>query len=301
MPIYKYSQLSGEMDYDTSSKAHKEMAPKGRESCILYFGQLKLLFSELLFLAKHAKEGDVIIYIGAAPGYHINKLVEMFPKCHFELWDPRASQVKPTNNVKIYQEKFTDTTAKQYVNTGKEYLLLCDIRNLEIGEHKSNIKEMDKIVMEDMSLQKEWCRMINPRKAYLKFRVPYGIKTIEYLSGTLYLQPFAPLSTETRLSTSDYDTLVTYDAVKIDRRMAYHNIKNRCHSINSPAWCQLIKERRLLPLWDVIFALYICQMYVTRIRGDTKKTRKKSMKLFIDIIEYHRNKYGNKYDLIFND
>lgn len=300
MLIYKYSQLNCEIDYYDTEKIRRKIMDDKHRNYALHLGQLKLFLSELLFLSKNAKDGDIIIYIGAAPGYHLNKLVDMFPKCHFELWDPRQSDVRNKQNVTIHEAKFTHESIAYYKEPSERYLLITDLRNMVIGRaiEADDIKEADTIATDDMVIQMEWCQMLKPRKAYLKFRLPYEIRTLEYLSGTIYLQPFGPVSTEARLSTSDYHTLVKYDSFKFDRMLACHNVLNRSMLHNNPAWCGLTRKHRIINTWDTIFALYIIHLYVVKVKKITVDTRKKSMELYLDIISFMRKRSG-RYDQIF--
>lgn len=302
MVVYKYSQIKDEIEYDESRRKCIDMSCK--DTCIAgirKLGQLKLFMSELLFLAKNAKDSDTILYIGAAPGYHINLLVKMFPKCKFELWDPFQSEVKPGENVKIHQSKFNEELAKQYTQQGTDILFLCDIRDITIRQKKDydDTKHTDTIVDTDMLLQMKWCQIIRPRKAYLKFRLPYESKVVRYLSGTIYMQPYSPLSTEARLSTSNYDKLVYYDSGEYGRKMAYHNLENRCRFVTSPPWYRLIDKYNLCASWDTAYSLYITRVYVMRIQGYVTDTHNRAMKLFRQIIKFHAKKYGKRYDILY--
>ena len=298
MLIYKYSQLH---DMSIGYKESLQICKNARK---LHLGQFKLFFSELLFLSKYAKTGDKILYIGAAPGYHIQKLAEFFPECIFELWDPREFDIKKLDNIIMYQELFTDNIAKKYAIDGSDYLLMCDIRNLDIDKSKknNNIEEMDNIVCDDMKLQLNWCQIINPRKAYIKFRLPYEIPKYQYLTGTIYLQPYSKISTETRLSTSDYTHLIEYDTLEFEKKMAYHNGHTRCLSYPKNKWSTLIKKYNLYDCWDTVFALYILFQYVSRNIEiiDESKLKENAIVLFLSIIKFHEKKYGKKYNILFD-
>ena len=83
MFVYKYSQLTDRITY-------RDALQKGciSEKIKIHLGQLKLLISEIMFLTKKAKDGDRVLYVGAAEGYHTAKLADMFPTLTFDLWDP---------------------------------------------------------------------------------------------------------------------------------------------------------------------------------------------------------------------
>lgn len=294
MFVYKYSQIPND-DRITYRKSLELCRSRPK----FHFGQLKLFFTELMFLSKHSQPLDTILYIGAAPGYHINKLAELFPNLNFDLWDPRDFEIDPKPNVKLYQEFFTDTSASSYSKQGGRILLMCDLRTITIGKLKKtkNIEEMDELVDEDMKMQRRWCQIINPYYAYLKFRLPYEIPKTKYLGGTIYLQPYTKISTETRLMTSNYTDNILYDNDEFQEKMAYHNACDRCNSAKYLKWEKIMDKYNLVNNWDNALALYITHFFLKNVRKIYDKEA--AGKLFMDILEYHIKKYGKKYDAIF--
>ena len=140
---YKYSQLINRLDYNESVKIPVKK---------IHLGQLKLFFLELLFLSMWAKDGNKVLYVGAANGYHIGKLAELFPNLTFDLWDPCKFEIKETSNIKIFNYFFTNDDAKKYTIMGNNILFMCDIRTLTIGKFEK-IKDtlgVDNIVSEDI-------------------------------------------------------------------------------------------------------------------------------------------------------
>ncbi len=74
----------------------------------------------MIFLNEYGRLSDNIIYAGAAPGkiifliykgFHINYLVELFPKKTWHLVDPSPIRVKPNERIKIYTEYFNEEFA----------------------------------------------------------------------------------------------------------------------------------------------------------------------------------------------
>lgn len=291
--IYKYSQLDPE-----NQISYNESISICRNKNI-HLGQLKLFFAELLFLAMHAKPGDTVLYVGAAPGYHTNKLIEMFPGVKFDLWDPRDFEIDAHPDVKIYQEFFTDDSAKKYMNYEGRLLFICDLRDLGIGEFKktNDIGSMDNIASEDMILQKKWCKMINPTMVYLKFRLPYEIPKTKYLTGTIYLQPYTKISTEARLMTDDYETEILYDNILFERMLAYHNAYNRCMSTRYSKWNEIMEKYNLKNNWDNAYGLYVTRFFLKNVNND--ESMREVGKLFMEIIDFHVDKYGRKYSSLF--
>lgn len=297
MIVYKYSQLS---DNNILSYAKSmEICKNARD---LHFGQLKLFFSELIFLSIHAKPGYLVLYIGAAEGYHISLLADFFPECMFELWDPVPFKLEPRANIKLFNSKFTDTDAADYAKiTDRPILLMCDLRNLEIIVHRRNnsMSGMDELVVTDMDMQASWAKTINPVSAYLKFRLPYNAKQTKYLAGRIYLQPYSKISTEARLMTSKYDKYIVYDPIKFDMQLAYHNAYNRCSKIDDTKWNNQLKKYNLYHCWDTIYAFYILAYYLKKIKGI--KSKAVTGKVFMKIVAFHIKQTGPKYRRMFND
>jgi hypothetical protein len=288
---YKYSQLEKRIDYEEARKYRDQ-------SYNFHLGQLKLFFSELLFLNLMAKNSNKVLYVGAANGYHIGKLAELFPELKFDLWDPGKFEVNESHNIKIYQQYFTNQIATQYINEGSNILFMCDIRTIAIAKLKKlkKEKEMDELVMNDMNMQKKWIQIIKPIHAYLKFRLPYLVPTFSYLQGPIYLQPYSPRSTETRLMTDNYFDEIEYDCKEFDEKLAYFNYITRWE-IKSEKWADLMKKYGIYNCWDNTYALYITKMYLTNIKKIDSEDE--IFKLFLDIVNYHYKRYGDKYDVIY--
>ena len=130
---YKYSQLDKRIEYDEAKKLSKDVKE-------MHLGQLKLLISEILFLTKYAKDGNKVVYVGAAEGYHIPKLVELFPNLTFDLWDPAKFGIKETKTINIFNKFFKDEDAENYVKEHNNILFISDIRTLQIAVFRKNIK-----------------------------------------------------------------------------------------------------------------------------------------------------------------
>lgn len=292
---YKYSQLENKgVNYNEVTKMIGE-----KDNEIMHLGQFKLFFSELMYLAKYGKEGYKVLYVGAAPGYHIAKLADLFPTMNFDLWDPRIFDIPNRNNIKIFNHFFTNKTAKIYQKEGDNILFICDIRSLEIGIHtkKKDIEKVDEIVINDMNMQMSWIQIINPINAYLKFRLPYGVQYFKYLDGTIYLQPYAPLSTEARLLTNNYNKYVIYDCYEFDAKMAYFNFFVRYSNTEYKRWEKEMKKYHLKMNWDNAYAFHITNYYLRKIKKIDSD--EETGKLFMDILSYHIDKYGKKYDTVF--
>ena len=290
---YKYSQLKNKLGFFEAKSKYAS------ETKYFHLGQLKLFFTEMFFLSKHGKPGNKVLYVGAANGYHIEKLAELFPELYFDLWDPGRFEVKESANIKIYNQYFSNTDAKKYTSEGANILFMCDIRTLKIAQFVKQKDEeaIDNLVADDMIMQADWVKIINPKYAYLKFRLPYtDITKFKYLKGTIYLQPYSPISTETRLMTNNYNTYIEYDSVEYDEKLAYFNFVTR-QNYRSDKWTKCLNEHNINNEWDNILALYISKFYI--FNKLNVKSNNAACKLFMDIVAFHQKRYGDKYDMIF--
>lgn len=300
---YKRIQLVKRMNYEESQRHCKNMKPRFK------FGQLKLLVSEIFFLTRTSKGGETVVYAGSAPGNHIFVLAEMFPTLKFELWDGRDHEVEPHPNIQTNKGLFTNELSETYserVKAGENILFISDIRNLDIGRVKKikNYQEkMDedlRIVGTDMKMQMEWCQIINPEWAFLKFRLPYKDGNTEYLTGKVYLQSYSPISTETRLLTNDYHTTQLYDNEENDEVMSYFNCNIRFNPLTDHTWDKVMDNNDIKKAWDNYICFYTLMYYLEKKHGSTPKDQEVA-DLFEYIINYHRKRYGSKYDYLYEN
>ena len=125
----------------------------------LHWGQRKLLLSEIEFLTNYWNEYDqnlkkYVLYVGAAPGEHIKHLIKLFPTIHFILYDPAPFTIKPSDNVTIHQEYFTDEDVQKYKNMN--LFFISDIREREVGKYKlDDPTKFNEKIKEEMALQKK--------------------------------------------------------------------------------------------------------------------------------------------------
>lgn len=191
-----------------------------------HYGQRKLFMTELYFLAMYGHLSDTVLYVGSAPGNHLNILFPLFPNHTFILYDSRPFSLKETSKCIIRQKYFTDEECAQF--SGKNILFISDIRREAFEEQ---------LIVEDMEMQKRWMYSMNPIMSMFKFRMPFSTGEIckesvslgkecklEYLSGDLLLQPWAPqFSTEMRLIVPRTSKIIEYDLSEVDDKMYYFN------------------------------------------------------------------------------
>jgi hypothetical protein len=293
--IYKYVQLNNRMSFKEAEKQCKNFANHP-----YHLGQLKLLMSEILFLTKFAKDKNKVVYVGAAEGYHISYLADMFPTLLFELWDATPFKLEIKKNIKLFKRYFEETDAIQYSKEGNNILFISDIRNVEIGFTKLFIEtdnSYDKMIEDDNSKQYKWVNTIKPIAAYLKFRPAYSPGITTYFNGKIYLQPYSPLSTETRLLVTNYDDMIDYDNIEFDEKLAYFNCKDRINVFDSK-WKNIMIKNKIVYIWDNIYAFNILSKYMKKHKSIISDDG--VLLVFNDIIQFLKKKYGKKYSVIYN-
>ena len=259
MVIYKYSQLPDTKKQPNDlSNICVDHHPYDLKNIGLFFGQLE-------FLTIHAKPDYKIVYVNAAPGYHIAKLTDLFPLCTFDLWDTDHFNIPARQSIKLYQEKFTDKSAYNYSTQNIKILFISHFDNYQNG-------------MED---QARWCRIMKPIRALIKFFITDNI--FYYLIGTIFLQPYNFFPNQTILSTNDYVTKKYYDIEDFRKRINYHNVYNHCKKIKSNIWETTIKKYNLDNTWDNLIALRICYNYL---KNKNINSKNETGKLLIDILQY---------------
>lgn len=168
----------------------------------------------------------IVVYAGAAAGYHIPLLSRMFPQILFILYDPAKFGIKPTPNIIIRQEFFTDDIAKLY--RGINVVFISDIR---LGAEDD--KQFEENVHQNNEMMARWVEYIQPSVSSLKFRFPFDHEgDYNYLMGTIHVQQFPPVkSAETRLRVIGSDgRRKNYDVVAYEENMNYFNTEYRNRS-----------------------------------------------------------------------
>jgi hypothetical protein len=212
-----------------------------------HLGQRKLFMAELALLNNFFNDINVsaiILYAGAAAGYHLPLLLELFPNTVWHLYDPapfcnallkmnsESHQGNKNRRIHIYNEFFTDHTALKWKD--KCDIFICDIR---LTANDRNLFETQ--VESDMRSQEKWTLIINPKLgASLKFRPPYLESSVrkyeyKYIRGKIMWQMWPPRnSTECRLIVDSIDLTssnpyMKIDVIKYQNACAYHNIIDR--------------------------------------------------------------------------
>ncbi len=224
----------------------------------LHWGQLKLFLSEVEFLTLAIKECPDkelwFVYAGAAPGHHIKYLATLFPKIHFELYDPNDFVVKDTDMIKTHVQFFTDEDAKFWANSGKTVVFCSDIRSEPATQEN---------IIRNMKMQLDWWKIINPELSMFKFRLPWESGKTEYPEGDIYIQAFAgPTSSETRLICKKDAKLIEYDNTTYEDACFNHNTDDRLRRYQTALGnIQLIRDG-LDMCYDCSSFIYIMHEYM---------------------------------------
>jgi hypothetical protein len=249
-------------------------------------GQLKLLICEIQFLTLYWNPIQTprpqLVYVGSASGHHIVMLSQMYPAFYFHLYDsnPFAPALESISNVTLYKRYFNESDVATFRDRDDVYFI-SDIRSSDYiqGDVKDfKIKKRNEEIVEaDMIMQMKWVTDIQPLYSHLKFRLPYGEKfnlekgtSCNYLSGTLYLQPWASkTSSELRLVSSSPYTTIDWDYVKIEEIMYNHNSERRSKTLYinplTGVNAGLYNEVGFDDSWESVFTIVVLMEYLQKI------------------------------------
>ena len=150
-------------------------------------GQLKLFLTEVDFLddaLNYFKEEEcVLVYAGAAEGYHFPLIEKMYPKMRFIVYDPREFGYTPSKNTiqKTGKEGFfTIDTAKNMDKIIKKHFpdiskyKLFFTSDIRMKEEKDPSKD-ELMIFNQNKEQLEWIFNMNPEPEFvmLKLHIPY--------------------------------------------------------------------------------------------------------------------------------
>jgi hypothetical protein len=258
----------------------------GEEKTSIHWGQMKLLMSEIAFFNyfwNPEKQKKVcVVYAGGAPGYHIPLLEALYPAFEFFLYDPSKFEIEETSRIHLFQQLFTSEVAeiwKERVKIGDIVFLISDIRRDVSDKVKhGNDLAVVKDVIEDMELQRNWYETIHPKRALLKFRLPYIVeghenetkRKINYLYGYLMKQVVPPqTTTETRLipvKNKYYD----WDPKRYESQLFYHNvtIREKQQFKNPFSLKPTLYEDEIMNDFDSLGIAWIIQGYLIQHNSD---------------------------------
>jgi hypothetical protein len=206
-----------------------------------HWGQRKLLLSEIEFLTLFYKsdiykantnKSVYVVYAGAAPGIHIKYLAKLFPRVHFELYDPREFSriLENHTHIKMHRALFLEEDAESWsskTHPDSHMLLVSDIRTA--SPYTMSMEESEEHIASDNALQKSWWEKMRPAMAMFKFRLPWDDASTLYPSGDIHLGVFVgPTSSETRLIINSPDApMKSYDNAKYEGQLFRFNSVER--------------------------------------------------------------------------
>jgi len=231
------------------------------------WGQLKLFATTLYSLIRYWNWQDhgppLILYAGAAPGWNIDILAEMFPSIKWILYDMTKKPASfVSKNITAFLGKegeFTEKTAEQYSNL-ENVFFLSDVRRDIRGSS----------ILKDMEAQARWMQIIRPKLSMLKFRLPYQVEgepsSVNYFPGVNLIQAFTKKnSTETRLIVKGVPEMTTeYDKMRHEQQMFYHNVLTRYSQwYHDPVVGGLVDDGGNLDNhYDSVYLLFVLKDYI---------------------------------------
>ena len=146
--------------------------PKDKIKDNIHLGQRKLLMSEIQLLNTYYKKNPdgklVIVYVGAAPGTHLQFLLYLFPNVRFILYDGAKFDTSLLDSrFELHNEFFTDETCvalkKRFAGAAKaagggDLLFISDIR---LGAN--NHVKFEALVNQDNAAQLGWIKILKPK------------------------------------------------------------------------------------------------------------------------------------------
>ena len=154
---------------------------RNESKTVIHWGQRKLLLSEMEFLNLYGHLSNLVVYAGAAPGTHMNYLVDAFPTHRFVCVDPARFSIRPNARVELRNELFTDEMAREFERA--RCLFICDIRSADSSA--DNADDVEVHVEEDMLAQQQWHMLMRPVKSLLKFRLPWNPGATSCVAATI--------------------------------------------------------------------------------------------------------------------
>eukprot|EP00466_Bigelowiella_natans_P002175 jgi/Bigna1/44341/e_gw1.93.28.1 len=195
---------------------------KNEFKSVNHWAQRKTVVQEIEFLTKYAKQGDYIVYIGAAPAMHFNYLVELFPTLTWELYDLPENKyhIEPSESVRIHTSMLTEDDLKAWAESRENVLLISGLK-------PKNERNRDAIYAY-LDMQETVYKAIQPRKALLRFELPWGKGRKRYLDGRLYLPVWGTqTSLKTYLVPYGVDKQKNWDLNEYEEWMFYFNTVHR--------------------------------------------------------------------------
>jgi len=216
--------------YTQNDRELRDSAPRQRYrrrnlefKSVNHWTQRQIVVQEIEFLLQHSRQGDYVVYIGAAPGTQIPYLSELFPWLTFHLYDTSEIRCHSNELIKIHNVDFNNEILRDWRDCAENVLLLFNLKQPR-GQDSSD----KPLLSEGMETQRDIYLRLRPRKALLRFRLPWGKGVTRFLDGKLLLPVWGKQTTTEALLIPDADGKEKeYDHIQFEERMFYFNTVRR--------------------------------------------------------------------------
>lgn len=237
-------------------------------------GQIKLLLNEMIFMANIVdllplkKRGVLsnntilVVYIGSAPGSHLNLLMSMFRAYDLEwhLYDTvKHAQGLAAKGAKIHAKYFDSSEADKMKALTKPIILISDIRTTGLYEPTFET------INEDNILQWEFVKQLNPIATNLKYRLPFStdFETIVPITDK-YINPLKLDNVIETLDKREYVSLIPESTMLLQSFQLHTSAEFRCSFRGVPPLLGVTKYMATM-IEELMF------YYNTRIRFTERK------------------------------
>jgi hypothetical protein len=179
------------------------------------------LIEEVEFLTlcvKSHKDKFTLLVIGAAPGFDLMFLIELFPEMMLILFDPKPILIKtPQKRVKVYQTLFTDEWAEKIKKKlGDSPVFMQCYTRIENYKLHTNLEYV-----------RQWHSIILPERGAYEFTLPFSSDEItEFIKGEVYFPVWSKKAGAACRLITDQNTNETtgYENRRQEEQMMYFNI-----------------------------------------------------------------------------
>lgn len=220
----------------------------------------KLACMAILFICNYVKEKDAtIVYVGNSPDKDIDIIRELFPSIRLVTFFETDGHI------------FNREVAE--LNHGN-YLISTYKSKVVIGDESLEVSIIDEAIHKDNELHREWISAMRPRASMIRFRLS-NMRTISYLGGTLYFQPWsAPYCIEYKLLSTleELDSIYVWDISRLHKIINRHNMLTReTIAYIHPALGESTALTGMSNDFDSYMTLFILWRYATRFLEDPQQ------------------------------
>lgn len=234
-----------------------------------YWGQRRLLLSEIEFLTDYATEDNyLVVYSGAAPGTHIHFLGTLFPTIEFLLIDTKPFVEFETEQIKIESSPLTEDLARELSKQNKKILFINNTRTFTGHENLNDNINTD---IDDQMLLHS---IMNPEASLFTFRIQDSPGKILFYEGRLLLDTWSSrTSMECRLVVEKDAQLIEYEFQKYYNAMKYFQNVTRImyyeHDLDT------VQTEGIDHCYDCRAEIFILEKYFKKMRSFSSETETK--------------------------